>query len=166
MNDSSLRYALPFIQMGQAQKEIAHNEAVARIDTLLHLTVESLSISVPPAYPALGVSWIVGAGAVGAWNQQSGNIASYDGFGWHYLLPREGCLAWVADGAHFAVWTNGAWQSAAFHPLAGRIRLKQQTLTTEAGSADTASIALVDAQARNDIANMLRALQKAGILLD
>ena len=67
MAELSHRYALPFIAAGQAQKEITHNEAVERIDTLLHLSVLSMSMDTPPATPVAGSAWVVGVALTNVW---------------------------------------------------------------------------------------------------
>jgi len=66
MSEMSTRYALPLLDAGQAQKEITHNEAIDRVDALLHLAVASMDLTDPPLLPPLGAAWIIGAGAVGA----------------------------------------------------------------------------------------------------
>ncbi|HLZ79899.1 MAG TPA: hypothetical protein VKQ09_11235 [Sphingomonas sp.] len=39
MSDATTRFALPLIAPGQAQKELFHNEALARVDALLQPSV-------------------------------------------------------------------------------------------------------------------------------
>ena len=73
---TTTRYGLPLLQSGQAQKEITHNEAVGRIDALLHLVVESRRAAVPGA--TNGTASIVAAGAVGIFAGQVGQIAVCD----------------------------------------------------------------------------------------
>ena len=45
MADTTPRFALPFILPGQAQKELFHNEALARIDLALHPAVEGAPVA-------------------------------------------------------------------------------------------------------------------------
>jgi hypothetical protein len=49
MADKSARYALSLLHSRQAQKEVTHNGAIAGIDALLHLAVESRALSTQPA---------------------------------------------------------------------------------------------------------------------
>ena len=61
---------LPFILHGQAQKEVTHNEALIRLDALVHGSVRSRTLTTPPGSPANGERWIVPSGATGAWAGQ------------------------------------------------------------------------------------------------
>jgi hypothetical protein len=75
--------------VGQAQKEAWVNEAHARIDALLHCTIEGVRAD-PPAAPNDGEAWIVAAGATGAWASKDGMIATRQGDNWILIPAREG----------------------------------------------------------------------------
>jgi len=66
-DETSVRTGLPLLQPGQAQKEMVHNEALALIDLLLQPSVVTVGLNVPPATPAPGACWIVGAAPTGDW---------------------------------------------------------------------------------------------------
>ena len=66
MADVTARFALPVLKAGQAQKEVTHNEALARVDALLHPVVESMALAVPPPAPEPGRGWLVAAAPSGA----------------------------------------------------------------------------------------------------
>ena len=72
MSEATERHQLPLLQSGQSQKEVTHNEALVRLDALLHLAVESRTASVPLVSPTLGATWIVAVGAAGDWSGQMG----------------------------------------------------------------------------------------------
>jgi hypothetical protein len=98
MSDATARFALPFIASGQAQKEVFHNEALARIDALLQASVEAVSLDEPPASPVTGQCWIVGATPRGAWAGQALTLAAWSDGGWRFVAPRVGMTAWsIAD---------------------------------------------------------------------
>ena len=90
-DSSTGRHALPLLVAGQAQKEFFVNEALARIDALLHPVVEGQA-GTPPASPAIGECWIVAAAASGEWENRGDHLASWDGTQWSFCAPAEGML--------------------------------------------------------------------------
>ncbi len=116
MSQSSPSLNLPYIQAGQAQKHVTHNEAVEQLDLLVQLVVQDFVTTTPPGSPNEGQAWVVAAGASGAWAGRTGEIASWRGGGWLYVVPRTGLRAYdaaageirVYDGANWADLTTGA----------------------------------------------------------
>ena len=89
---SSARYSLPFLAASQAQKEITHNEALLRIDALLHPVAEA-ELANPPVILAgtdAGKCWLIANSAVGEWQGKGGQIAYWTGGSWRFLTPVEG----------------------------------------------------------------------------
>jgi len=164
MAELSHRYALPFIAAGQAQKEITHNEAVVRIDTLLHLSVLSMSLDTPPAAPVPGSAWIVGPTPTDAWAGHAADIASYGEGGWRFVLPVSGCLAWVADLGVFAVRTDAGWLSDAWPARALRIGGNDMLAAVASAIPDASGGATVDAEARAAILSILNVLRYMGLI--
>ena len=58
---ASPRLGLPFLSVGQAQKEFTHNEALQVLDSLVAGAVEEPPRASPPASPALGACYIIDA---------------------------------------------------------------------------------------------------------
>lgn len=85
------RHKLPLLAVSQAQKEITHNEALVRIDALLHPVVVD-ELSTPPAISdaEIGKCWLVGASPVGEWSGKAGQIAIWIGGGWRFCLAVDG----------------------------------------------------------------------------
>jgi hypothetical protein len=93
-----------------------YNPSLARLDTIVHLTVISISND-PPGAPINGDRYIVGDTPTGDWIGESNNIAVYltiGSPGWTFYAPKEGWrafniaaddwirfngTAWVDDGA-------------------------------------------------------------------
>src|SRR4051812_26006968 len=67
--------ALPLIAAAQAQKHVTHNEALATLDALVHLSVKERDRVSAPASPAEGDRYLVGAGATGIFAGHDGEIA-------------------------------------------------------------------------------------------
>ncbi len=111
MSQSSPSLTLPYIQAGQAQKHVTHNEAVEQLDLLVQLVVQDFVTATPPGNAAEGQSWVVGAAANGVWAGRTDEIASWRGGGWLYVLPKEGWRAWGEAEGEIRVYTGGSWVS-------------------------------------------------------
>jgi hypothetical protein len=104
------RLALPLLQAGQAQKEIAHNEALALLDLAVHGAVVAAGANVPPAAPQPGQCWIIGPAPEGAWAGQAKSVAGWTEGGWRFLPPREGMRLWAGRAAGFLQFSEGVWR--------------------------------------------------------
>jgi hypothetical protein len=139
---TSPRWALPMLFAGQAQKEFTVNEAHALADLLLHPAVSG-EASTPPATPADGECWIVGADATGEWAGRDGALAGRQAGAWLFATPRDGLRVLdVATGQQ--VLYAGGWRRAA---------------APEAPAGGTT----VDSEARAGIAALVAALINCGI---
>jgi hypothetical protein len=147
MTDTSARLGLPFLHAGQAQKELWHNEALAMLDLAVQPAVEAVGLDQPPAEPAEGQAWIVGAQPAGAWAGQGDALAGWTGGGWRFVPATEGAAVWVAGAGVPARYTGGAW------------RVGQRPAV-----ADPAGGATVDAEARAALAAVLAALRAHGLV--
>lgn len=107
--ENSPRHSLPYIMPSQAQKHVTHNEAIRRLDALLHLSVKSASITSPPAGPNEGDSYIIAPNADGAWQGQELRVAAFQDGAWEIISPEEGYLVWIEDTSTLNVWHASAW---------------------------------------------------------
>ncbi len=163
-DDTTSRLALPLLQPGQAQKETTHNEALTLLDLAVQASVLAVGTNVPPASPANGSAWIVGAAPTGGWAGQARAIAGWTAAGWRFVAPREGMTAWsIADGqaARFVggVWTLGV--------LAGsRVSIGGNDVVggRRAAISDPSGGTVVDGQARAAIGAILGALRGHGLI--
>jgi hypothetical protein len=103
--------ALPLVQPAQAQKHVTVNEALARIDGLSQLTLQSVSETVPPVNPQEGLAYGVPSGAVNAWAGQGGHVAIVIGGGWVFVPARRGWRAMVLDQGQTAVFDGADWRA-------------------------------------------------------
>lgn len=76
MTDTA-KLGLPLIQAAQAQKHVTVNEALARIDALVQLTLGSVTLTAPPGVPGEGDAYGVPAGATGGWAGKDRQVALY-----------------------------------------------------------------------------------------
>lgn len=164
MSESTARHGLPLIAPGQAQKELAHNEALAALDLLVQAWAEGVGVNTPPASPGDGQCWIVGPGPTGAWSGQAGKLAGWTQGGWRFLAPREGMTTGVAGAAGFARYTGGTWSHGVLTGSAVKLNGEQMVATRRPGIADAAGGAIVDIEARVAINAVLGALRGHGLI--
>lgn len=137
------RFDLPLLFQGQAQKEFFVNESFMLVDALLHATVKGVT-SAPPAVPAPGDCWLVGADPSGAWAGKTNCLASFTGSTWVFAAPRGGMRAFDLALDQYRTFA-GSW-NAPVTPAA-----------PQGG-------ATIDAEARNALNQLIAALRSAGIL--
>lgn len=138
------RFEIPLLAAGQAHKELFHNEALARIDFLIHPTVQAVATDPGAIVPVAGQSWLVGSGAIGGWLDHDDQIAGWTGNGWLFIAPLASMRIYVESIDSIAVY-RGSWQLA---PTIG----------------GPATGAVIDAEARSVIDSILAALEAQGIL--
>ena len=140
---SSVRHALPLLFSGQSQKEFFVNEALVRIDSLLHPSIIDERAD-PPESPNDGDSYLIGNSATGEWAENDGKVAVWQGDQWIYVAPIEGmALKDVSTGQ--LLFSQGAWQ-------------RPPDVAPASGGAT------IDTEARAAIESLISALQDYGIL--
>lgn len=117
MSEISPRLNLPLLAPAQAQKHVTHNEALARLDLWVQLTVQTFDAVAPPAVPVEGEVFALGAAPTGAWNGKEGHLAGFSNGGWVFLLPQNGWQATLAATGEARVWRNGVWEATSFDTL-------------------------------------------------
>lgn len=164
MTSSSDRLALPLLAPGQAQKEMTHNEALARLDMLVQPVVVAVAPAAVPADPRPGECWIVGSGASGAWAGQDDAVAVWTAGGWRFAAAFEGMKVWsLADGVTVVRRSDG-WQLGAVDARTVRIdglsvlSARQPPIATPAGGT------IVDTESRTAITAILEALRQHGLI--
>jgi hypothetical protein len=104
----SSHLGLPFLEAGQAQKHVTHNEALRILDALVQLSVSGVSSS-PPGSPAEGERHIVAESASGAFTARENQVAVYEDGAWRFLEPSTGWRAWNEDSEALLVWNGSEW---------------------------------------------------------
>lgn len=102
---------MPELVVGQAGKELTHNQALAVLDQLAQAVVVDKDLTAPPGSPANGAMYIVAASATGAWSGQSGKLAYWmtTVAAWTFITPADGWSVWVTDEAVRYERKAGAW---------------------------------------------------------
>lgn len=110
-NDTTAHLAIPLLHSGQKNKEIAINEALARMDALLNTGALSIHSNTPPATPSTGDVHIVGTSPTGAWAGQAARIAFFDQI-WRFIAPKTGARLWVEAELAYYGFNGTAWNAA------------------------------------------------------
>lgn len=120
--DNTDRFELPLIAPSQAQKHLTHNEAVALVDGLIHLVLDTLGLDAPPPGAATPSAHAIGPVPTGAWTGHAGDIALLTGAGWLFVEPRQGMVAYRSDLGLFVVYAgSGSWENIAGHMAISRL---------------------------------------------
>ena len=142
-SSATARFGLPFLFAGQAQKEFFVNEALARIDALMHPAIISETDD-PPASPSDGDCWLVGSNPSGDWIGHQAEIACRQSGNWIYAAPQPGMQVYdLAEGQN--VYFDGVWS-------------RSTIIAAPAGGGTQ------DTEARTAIAELIAVLVGAGIL--
>lgn len=136
------RFGLPNLFVGQSQKEFFVNEALARLDAIVHTAIEG-ELSAPPTTHADGQTWLVGDAPTGEWSGHDGELASLQGGIWTFVLPARGMrVSDLSTGG--SLYFDGAWNRVMVPNIA-------------------AGGSVVDSEARQAIGDIIATLQNAGI---
>jgi hypothetical protein len=158
------RLGLPFLSAGQAQKELFHNEALQTLDVIVAATVEEPPRSAPPASPAIGAAYIVGASATGAWTGKTQSLAAFTSGGWRFIPPAEGLCAYVKSTGVWATYRAGAWELGNLRGSSVILGGVQVVGARASAIADPSGGTVVDSQARTVLGQILSALRLHGLI--
>ncbi|MCA8882334.1 MAG: DUF2793 domain-containing protein [Rhodobacteraceae bacterium] len=100
---------LPLVMASQAQKHVTVNNALARLDAAVQMTLNSLSVTVPPASAVEGAVYAVPVGASGDWAGEIGKLAVFSNGGWDFVAPKRGWRGWVADAGQAVLHDGMGW---------------------------------------------------------
>ena len=164
MTDITDRLAIALIAPGQAQKEMTHNEALARLDIMVQAVVQSVAPTSVPASPMLGQCWIIGVGASGVWVGRDGAIAAWTAGGWRFVPPFEGMTAWSVADAMQVIRRGTSWVIGEVNAQQVRINnvpvltVRQPAIATPVGGT------MIDGESRSAITAILGALRTHGLI--
>lgn len=104
------RHQLPLLAVSQAQKEITHNEALARIDALLHPVVQD-QLAAPPVLTELdfGKCWLIAGSPTGDWAGKADQIAIWASGSWRFSVASEGMRIRLFSSGLNLVYIAGLW---------------------------------------------------------
>ena len=164
MAENSQRLGLPFLQAGQAQKELTHNEALVRLDHVTHLPVETAPGDTPPPMPAEATTWLIGGTPSGDWAGHAGEIALWTEGGWRFVASQDGMIAWIRDSTAFRVRRAGNWNALPWPVAAVEIGGDQVLGPRQPAIAAPEGGATKDTEARAAIVSILLTLRTHGLI--
>ena len=162
--ESTERLSLPLLMPGQAQKELWHNEALQILDVLVGCAVEDGPANDPPASPVAGSTYLVGDSPTGDWAGFASDVAAYGSGGWRFLAPAEGMQLFVKSSGTLALYRSGTWETGILRGVSLVIDGLQVVGARGGAVADPSGGAVVDAEARLAIGQMLAALRQHGLI--
>jgi len=139
------RFALPLLSVGQAHKELFHNDSLLLLDFLIHPVVQAVVDDPSSLLPMEGDCWLVGPAPVADWSGQVDHIAGWSAGGWHFIKPQESMRIILRSDKSSALYGDGAWQFL-------------EHVNAPAGGMT------IDSEARTAIDSILAALRTAQIL--
>ena len=158
------RLSLPFLSVGQAQKEFTHNEALQILDMLVSGAVEEPALATPPAAPALGACYIVADNATDAWAGMSHSIAAWTSGGWQFVTPVEGMSLYERTSGTWAAFRGGEWEVGALRGAEVLIDGQQVVGPRAAAIESPAGGSIIDDEGRTAINAILEALRQHGLI--
>jgi hypothetical protein len=158
------RLGLPFIAVGQAQKDFTHNESLQTLDVLVGGGVEEPPRAAPPTSPALGDCYIVAAGATGAWAGKSQCVAAWTSGGWRFISPVEGIRLYDRSSGNAIAYRNGAWETGIVRGASVVIDGDQVVGPRAAAIASPTGGTVIDSESRAAISAILVALRQHGLI--
>jgi hypothetical protein len=158
------RLGLALLSAGQAQKELFHNEALQILDALVAGTVEEPPRASPPASPALGACYLVGASPTGEWAGKPWCIAAFGSGGWRLIAPAEGMTVYVRSASNWAVYRAGGWEMGQVRGSALVLGGQQVVGPRAAAIPSAAGGTTVDSEARQTLDQVLAAMRQHGLI--
>ncbi|WP_108502290.1 DUF2793 domain-containing protein [Paracoccus indicus] len=113
MSNDTTRLQMPLLQPAQAQKHVTVNEALMRLDGMVNMVLQSISLTNPPEVAIDGQCWAVPAQPQGDWAGHAGQIAIAANGGWVFVDAARGMQAFVADRGAVAIFDGTVWVAGA-----------------------------------------------------
>jgi len=160
----SARLGLAFLQAAQLQKEATINEGFAALDLAVSAAVDGYLLNTPPASPAVGSSYIIGAAPTGAWAGHALALAGYTSGGWRFIAAFPGLAALDKASGEIALFAAGGWDRGHLRAAKLSVGSNQVVGARLAAVTDPTGGATIDAEARGAIAAILARLRTHGLI--
>jgi Protein of unknown function (DUF2793) len=158
------RLQLPLLSTGQAQKEVTVNEALQALDVFTGGSVEEGPRQDPPASPAVGSCYVIGSAPTGEWAGKAGYVAAFTIGGWRLYPPTDGVSLYNKADSHWISFRAGAWEQGIVRGSSLFLGGQQVVGNQAVAIPDPAAGAVVDAEARSAVTEILQAMRHHGLI--
>jgi hypothetical protein len=158
------RLRLPFLEAGQVSKELFHNESLRLVDIAVGAAVDGVGVNTPPASPADGQCFILGAAPTGVWAGHARASAGYGAGGWRFVEPVVGLTARDNSSGQTALFNGTAWEVGTVRGSQLVIGGNQLVGARLSAIANPSGGASVDAEARTAIVAILDRMRQHGLI--
>ena len=111
---ATFHLALPYLDPAQAQKHVTHNEALRRMDAVIHLSVITRAVLAPPDTAQDGARYLIGTSPTGIFTGHAGQIAHFIDGAWLFSQPKPGWTCFVESESVHLVYDGTNWRSFVF----------------------------------------------------
>ena len=158
------RLSLPFLSVGQAQKEFTHNESLQTLDVLVCGAVDGPPLATPPSDATVGAAYIVAEGASGAWAGKENHIAARTSGGWRLLPPVDGMIVYERTSGNWAIFRNSTWDIGTIFGSSLEIDGQRVVGPRALAIASPDGGSVVDVEARATLDSILDTLRQHGLI--
>jgi hypothetical protein len=134
------------------------------LDIVVAPAVEEIPRADTPLSPAEGASYIVALSATGDWAGHDHCLACYSGGGWRYVPAIEGMRALVKDSGLIAAYRVDGWEIGVVRGASVEVAGYQVVGPRAPAITDPTGGAVIDAEAREALAEILSALRHHGLI--
>jgi len=106
---ATARLDLPFLQAGQALKNITHNEALQRLDSGLYLSCSNMDANSLPGNPAEDLVVLISQSPDITLLDRVGQIAVFTTSGWVWFTPKPGWSLWDETEQTLRIFNGKSW---------------------------------------------------------
>ena len=120
---ATARLNLPFLQAGQALKNITHNEALHRLDSGLYLSCSDMAANSLPIEPPEDLVLVISQTPETELSDYIGQIAVFVSGRWIWFTPKSGWTLWDENGETLRIYNGSLWVSSAAESLPDNLPL-------------------------------------------
>lgn len=95
-------------EQNQEQPHVTENRATRINEIMAQLIIQDRDLDSPPTSVDDGDAYYLNGAGADEWTGQADVLCLRVGTEWHFVTPRTGFRAWIADEAIFAIYQDGS----------------------------------------------------------